>query len=120
MGSKIRQVKRLIFGIDSKKWMVIALNENYEWDWNLSLRRWVMEPVKDTEKVKTMFAQGQTTLVDRQTGYKYSMVARCPKDGEFASVIRIERSGPSLSKVTFRCTSCFTEYEMSQEEIYIR
>ena len=79
-----------------------------------------MKPIKDTEKVKRMFAQGQPDLVDVQTGYKYSMVARCPKDGEFASVTRIERAGKSLSRVTFRCTSCFTEFEVSQDDIYIR
>lgn len=79
-----------------------------------------MEPVKDIEKVKKMFAQGQSELVDAQTGYKYSMVARCPKDGDFASVARIERAGECLSKVTFRCTSCFTEFEAGQDDIYIR
>jgi hypothetical protein len=79
-----------------------------------------MEPVKDTDKVKRMFVQGQSTLVDVQTGYKYSMVARCPKDGNFASVARIERAGQSLSKVTFQCASCFTQFEVSQEDIYIR
>jgi len=79
-----------------------------------------MEPVKDPEKVKRMFEQGQPALVDVQTGYKYCMVARCPTDGNFASVARIERAGQSLSKVTFRCTSCFTEFEVSQDDIYIR
>ena len=79
-----------------------------------------MEPVKDTQKVEMMFAQGQPTLVDGQTKYKYSMVARCPKDGEFASVTRVERAGECLSKVTFQCTSCFTEFEASQVDIYIR
>ena len=79
-----------------------------------------MEPVKDTEKVKMMFAQGQPTLVDKETGYKYSMVARCPKDGEFASVTRIERAGDCLNKVTFSCTSCLTEFEANQDDIYIR
>ena len=79
-----------------------------------------MEPIKDTAKVKRMFAQGQPDLVEVQTGYKYSMVARCPKDGNFASVARIERAGQSLSKVTFRCTSCFTEFEVTQGDIYIR
>ena len=79
-----------------------------------------MKTIKDTNKVKRMFAQGQPDLVDVQTGYKYSMVARCPKDGDFASVARIERAGQSLSKVTFRCTSCFTEFEVSQDDIYIR
>ena len=79
-----------------------------------------MEPVRDIEKVKTMFAQGQPTIVDGETKYKYSMVARCPKDGDFASVTRIERAGECLSKVTFQCSSCFTEFEVSQDDIYIR
>ena len=79
-----------------------------------------MEPIKDTDKVKRMFEQGQTELIDVQTRYKYSMVARCPKDGDFASVARIERAGQSLSRVTFRCTSCFTEFEVGQEDVYLR
>ena len=78
-----------------------------------------MEPVRDTEKVKRMFAQGQPALMDAQTGYKYTMVARCPKDGNFASVARIERAGQSLSRVTFQCTSCFTEFEVGQDDIYV-
>ena len=79
-----------------------------------------MEPIKDTEKVKRMFVQGQPDLLDMQTKYKYSMVARCPKDGNLSSVARIEKAGQSLSKVTFRCSSCFTEFEVSQDDIYIR
>ena len=70
-----------------------------------------MEPIKDDEKVKRMFAQGRSVLVDTQTGYKYSMVARCPKDGNFA---------PVASRVTFQCASCFTEFEVSQDDIYVR
>jgi hypothetical protein len=79
-----------------------------------------MEPVKDAEKVKTMFEKGQQSAVNGQTGHKYDMVARCPKDGNFASVTRIEKKGQSLSKVTFRCTSCFNEFEVSKDDIYIR
>ena len=79
-----------------------------------------MEPLKDIERVKKMFAQGQPELVDAQIGYKYSMVALCPKDGNIASVARIERAGQSLSRVTFRCASCFAEFEVGQEDIYIR
>ena len=78
-----------------------------------------MEPIKDIEKVKRMFEQGQSDLVDAQTKYKYSMIARCPKDGNFSSVARIESTGQSLSKVTFRCTSCFTEFEADQNDIYL-
>ena len=79
-----------------------------------------MEPIKDTEKVNRMFIQGQSDLVDTQTKYKYTMVARCPKDDNFSSVVIIEKTGQSLSKVTFRCALCFTEFEASQNDIYIR
>jgi hypothetical protein len=79
-----------------------------------------MEPFKDTEKLKRMFAQGQTTLVDVPTGYKYSMVAPCPKDGNYASVAKLERAGQSLSKVTFQCPLCFTQFEANLDDIYIR
>ncbi len=78
-----------------------------------------MKPVKDIEKVTKMFTEGQINVVDTQTGYKYSMVARCPKDRNFASVVRIVREGKSLSKVTFRCALCSTEFEVSQNNIYI-
>ncbi|MBA7695815.1 hypothetical protein ES703_104454 [subsurface metagenome] len=78
-----------------------------------------MEPVKDAEKVKRMFLQGQTTLVDPESKYKYSMVALCPKDGKYAPVARIERSGQALSKVIFQCTSCFSQFEVNQDEIYL-
>ena len=79
-----------------------------------------MEPFKDIEKVKRMFTQGQSALVDPQTGYKYTMVARCPNDDNFASVVRIEKEQQSLSRVTFRCASCFTEFDAGQDDIYIR
>ena len=79
-----------------------------------------MEPVRDAEKVKRMFLQGQATIVDPESGYNYSMVARCPKDGSYASVARIQRSGQALSKVIFQCTSCFSQFEVNQDEIYVR
>ncbi len=78
-----------------------------------------MKPIKNIEKVGRMFAQGQTDLVDAQTGYKYSMVARCPKDGNYASVARIEREGQSLSKVIFQCADCLTSFEVTQDKIYV-
>ncbi len=78
-----------------------------------------MEPVKDAERVRRMFAQGQPFLVDRQSGYKYSMVARCPKDGSYASVAQIEKTGQPLSRVIFQCSSCFNQFEVKQEEICV-
>ncbi len=79
-----------------------------------------MKPVKDAEKVKKMFAQGQPFLVDPQSGYKYTMVSRCPKDNKYASVAQIERAGGSLNRVVFQCSSCFDRFEVKQDEIYIR
>jgi hypothetical protein len=79
-----------------------------------------MEPVRDAEKVKRMFLQGQTTIVDPESKYKYSMVARCPKDGSYASVSQIQRSGQALSRVIFECTSCFSQFEVNQDEIFVR
>ena len=80
----------------------------------------VRQSMAEGSWIRKMFEQGQPNLIDVQTGYKYSMVAHCPKDGNFASVARIERAGQSLSKVTFRCTSCFTEFEVNLGDIYIR
>ena len=78
-----------------------------------------MEPVKDAKRVKRMFAQGQPFLIDPQSGYKYTMVARCPKDNSFASVAQIEKAGESLTKVVFHCNSCFSRFEVGQDEIHI-
>jgi hypothetical protein len=79
-----------------------------------------MEPIKDREKVKKMFTQGQTTIVNTQTGYKYTMVTRCPKDKNYASIAQIERSGQALSRVIFQCPYCFSRFEANQDEICIR
>ena len=79
-----------------------------------------MEPVKDVEKVKRMFAHGETTLADPSTGYKYEITARCPKDDSFAQVIQTEKTSQGLSRVVFRCSQCSDLFEVKQEEIYVR
>ena len=78
-----------------------------------------MEPVKDSKKVKKMFAGGQPFIVDVLTGYKFSMVAFCPRDGSYASVAQIEKSGQSLSRVVFQCSSCSCQFEVNQDEIHV-
>jgi hypothetical protein len=78
-----------------------------------------MEPVKDFKKVKKMFATGQPFLVDSQSGFKYSMVALCPRDSRFASVAQIEKEGQSLTKVVFQCSSCFNRFEVAQDDIFV-
>ena len=79
-----------------------------------------MEPIKDKEKVERMFGQGQTTLVDVSSGYKYSMVAHCPQDGSFCSVAQTEKTSEGLSKVIFRCPHCSNLFEANREDIYIQ
>ena len=79
-----------------------------------------MEPIKDKEKVERMFEQGQITLVDTSTGYKYNMTACCPQDGSFASIAQIEKTREGLSRVIFRCPHCSNLFEVAQEDIYIR
>jgi len=78
-----------------------------------------MEPAKDVQKVKRMFAMGQPFLVDSQSGYKYSMVACCPRDSSYASVAQIEKEGQALTKVVFQCSSCFNQFEAKQDDIYV-
>jgi hypothetical protein len=79
-----------------------------------------MEPIKDPQKIKKMFVQGQTNIIDTQSGYKYTMTALCPKDSYYSPVILIERSDQSLSRVVFQCPICSNQFEVIQDEIYIR
>ena len=78
-----------------------------------------MKPVKDAQKVNRMFAQGQPSLVDPQSGYKYTMSARCPKDGTYSSTSQIEIEGQALSRVVFKCSSCFGLFEVNKDDIYV-
>jgi len=75
-----------------------------------------MEPAKDVKKVKKMFAMGQPFLVDSQSGYRYSMVAHCPRDSSYASVAQIEKEGQALTKVVFQCSSCYNQFEAKQDD----
>ena len=79
-----------------------------------------MEPTKDNQKVERMFSQGQTTLVDTSSGYKYNMVARCPQDDSFSLVAQTEKTSEGLGKVIFRCPYCSNLFEAKQEDIYVQ
>jgi len=79
-----------------------------------------MEPVKDKEKVNTMFRQGDTTFIDTSSGYKYSMVACCPQDGSSSSVAQTEKTSEGLSRVIFKCPNCSNLFEAKLEDIYVR
>jgi hypothetical protein len=78
-----------------------------------------MDAVRDTERVKKIFASGHVSMVDPDTKYRFSLMAYCPKDNGEAFVERYERSGPALSRVVFSCTNCFHNFEVPAENIWI-
>ena len=78
-----------------------------------------MEPEKDTQKVDTMFRQGVTSLIDTASGYKYNMVARCPRDSSFSSVAQTEKTFDGLSRVVFKCPQCSNLFEVKLDDIYV-
>lgn len=78
-----------------------------------------MEMKNDPAMVRKMFDQGQPTLVDPETKYRYSLTARCPKDKEAAMVERYDKAGHALSRVVFRCAGCGTEFETPMENMRV-
>ena len=78
-----------------------------------------MKPAKNPEMVDRMFAQGQPSLTDPASGYRYSLTARCPKDGYYSPVGQVEREHQELSRVVFTCPSCFWSFEAPREQLYI-
>jgi hypothetical protein len=79
----------------------------------------MMEAKKAPKMVKKMFAEGEISMVDPETKYRYSLTAQCPVDGEYASVSRFEKSGHSLTRVSFKCEICSTEFEVPQSKIMV-
>lgn len=78
-----------------------------------------MEPIKSPSRVKKMFDAGEITMVDPASKYKYSLVAKCPNDGELSYVERWEKKGHSLGDVTFKCAKCFGEFQARIADIMI-
>ena len=78
-----------------------------------------MEAVKSPTRVKKMFAEGEISMVDAVSKYRYSLVAKCPKDGELSYVERYEKKGKSLGDVTFKCATCFDQFEAKIKDIMV-
>jgi hypothetical protein len=78
-----------------------------------------MNAVKDSAKVKKIFASGHTSMVDPETKYRYSLMAYCPRDNGDAYVARYERSGPSLTRVVFSCSQCFHNFDAAADDIWV-
>ena len=78
-----------------------------------------MKPVKDAARVNAMWRMGQPFLVDRDSGYKYSMVAKCPKDGSNGSVSQVYKQEQALDHVVFQCSTCGNKFEPAREDICV-
>ncbi|MEN8614815.1 hypothetical protein ABFB09_05990 [Dehalogenimonas sp. THU2] len=78
-----------------------------------------MEAKKAPKMIKKMFDLGELSTIDPETKYRYSLTAKCPVDGEYASVTRFEKTGHSLGRVIFKCEICSTEFEVPQSEIMV-
>ena len=78
-----------------------------------------MEPVKDSERVQKMFAIGEPTMIDPESGYKYSLIAYCPKDNHLATLTQIERKANCLNSVTFECPTCRQQFAPRKSDLYV-
>jgi len=78
-----------------------------------------MEAVKDPVRVKRMFAEGEVSMVDPVSKYRYSLVAKCPKDGGDAYVDRFDKAGHSLSRVVFQCGTCLNQFEAQVDDVMV-
>ncbi|KTB48306.1 hypothetical protein DEALK_11520 [Dehalogenimonas alkenigignens] len=81
-----------------------------------------MEAKKAPGLVSRMFGTGEVSLLDTKTGYRYSLVAYCPKDGDYSYVDRVDRfekAGKSLKTVTFKCPTCSTTFEVPKTKIMV-
>ena len=78
-----------------------------------------METRKVSILVQQMFDEGQVCMIDPRMGILYSLVARCPKDGEYSHVESFEKVCNSLKRVTFKCPICSRIFEVPKAEIMV-
>jgi hypothetical protein len=69
--------------------------------------------------VQKMFDEGEMSMVDPVTKYRYSLTAKCPGDSEYAEVARYDKSGHSLKRVVFKCAVCGMAFEVPQDTIMV-
>jgi len=78
-----------------------------------------MEAKKSPSLVNKMFASGEVTFIDPKTRYRYSLVALCPKDGNYSYVERFDKSTKGLISVTFACPVCLTQFKVPKSQIMV-
>jgi len=75
------------------------------------------------KRIKMMLASGEVTYLDPESGYRYTLYANCPNDGNTASVARIakeNRTGSSVTNIIFKCPICSNLFEGKEDQMSLR
>ena len=76
---------------------------------------------EDQEAVRQALAAGEVTVADPESGYRRSVFALCPKDGQRATVWRAVRgSGQAITELTVRCARCGHEFVAAPDGLRLR
>ena len=82
-----------------------------------------MEKFKDLKLINQTLDKGETTCLDSETGYRYSLCAICTNDGNECSISSFERSigeGLKITGVSFSCPICDTKLDAKPEDMFLR
>lgn len=80
-----------------------------------------MTAKSELEQIREALENGKLSIPDEE-GYRRFIFARCPSDGQEASVYMVERSGgkDTITRVVFRCPVCGRWFDSSPEEMALR
>jgi len=82
-----------------------------------------MEKRKDKKKIEQMMQKGEINCTDPESGYRYSLCAVCPNDGQECSVAKFERAigkEIKINRVTFYCPLCNQRFDGRLENMFLR
>jgi len=82
-----------------------------------------MEKIQDTQRINQILQKGDITFRDPDSGYRYSLCAVCPNDGNECSITSYERKGGELSsitRVTYYCPICNNRFDAKPEDMFLR
>ena len=82
-----------------------------------------MEKIKDKKKIEQMMQKGEINCIDSESGYRYSLCAVCPNDGQECSVAKFERAVGKEVKITsftFYCPLCNMGFDGQPQNMFLR
>ena len=76
---------------------------------------------EDQEAVRRALAAGDITVADRESGYRRSIYALCPRDGQRATVWRAVRGADqAITELTVHCSRCGNEFVATVDGLRLR